>query len=103
LNTGCHQGIIKKMLQEEEIMKSPMLVIIIICTVLAVATVSLAIHEEVPSGSQPVEGEGVTLLTPKGASPDATTLKALINLLEKKGVITKEELRNEIEQLQGGR
>jgi hypothetical protein len=84
-------------------MKSPILAIIILRTVLAVATVSFAIHQEIPSETAPVEGEGVTLITPRGASLDATTLQALINLLEKKGMITKEELRKEIGQLKSGR
>jgi hypothetical protein len=84
-------------------MKRLILGIIVFCSMLAVATVSYAIHEQNPAESKPSEGTGTTLVVPRGASADATTLQALINLLEKKGLITKEELRKETDRLKSGR
>ncbi len=77
--------------------------IIILCAMLAVATVSYAIHEEKPAESAPVEGSGTTPVVSRGAPVDATKLQALINLLDKKGLIKKEELRKEIDRLKSGR
>lgn len=84
-------------------MKRPILGIIVICAMLAVAAVSYAIHEQKPAESPPVEGTGTTPVVSRGASTDATKLQALINLLEKKGLITKEELRKETDRLKSGR
>ena len=84
-------------------MKRPILGIIIFCAMLAVAAVSYAIHEQKPAESSPVEGKGTTPVVSRGASADATKLQALINLLEKKGLITKEELRKETDRLKSGR
>ena len=84
-------------------MKRPILGIIVFCAMLAVATVSYAIHEQKPAESTPAEGTGTTPVVSRGASADATTLQALINLLEKKGLITKEELRKETDRLKSGR
>lgn len=84
-------------------MKRAILGIIVFCTMLAVATVSYAIHEQKPAESEPVEGTGTTPVVSRGAPADATKLQALINLLEKKGLITKEELRKEADRLKSGR
>ena len=85
-------------------MKRPILGTIVFCATLAVATVSYAIHEQQPSESAPVEGTGTTPVVSRGAAPaEATTLQALISLLEKKGLITKEELRKEADRLKSGR
>ena len=84
-------------------MKRRILGIIILCVMLAVASVSYAIHEQEPAESKPVEGKGTTPVVSRGTSVDATTLQALINLLEKKGLITKEELRKETDRLKSGR
>lgn len=84
-------------------MKRPIPGIIVFCAMLAVATVSYAIHEQEPAESKPVEGKGTTPVVSKGASTDATRLQALINLLDKKGLITKEELRKETDRLKSGR
>ena len=85
-------------------MKRPILgTIVFFCATLAVATVSYAIHETQPSESSPVEGTGTTPVLSRTAPADATTLQALISLLEKKGLITKEELRKEADRLMSGR
>ena len=84
-------------------MKRAILGTIVFCAMLAVATVSYAIHEQAPAESAPAEGKGTTPVVSKGASSDATTLRALINLLEKKGLITKEELRKETDRLKSER
>ena len=62
-----------------------------------------AIHEQKPAEYSPVEGKGTTPVVSRGASADATTLQALINLLEKKGLITTEELRKETDRLKSRR
>jgi len=84
-------------------MKRPILGTIVFCAMLAVATVSYAIHEEKASESSTVEGTGTTPVVSRAAAADATTLQALISLLEKKGLITKEELRKEADRLKSGR
>ena len=84
-------------------MKKLILGTIFFCATLAVATVSYAIHETQPSESSPVEGTGTTPVVSRAAPADATTLQALISLLEKKGLITKEELRKEADRLMSGR
>ena len=84
-------------------MKGTILGIIVFCVMLAVASVTYAIHEQEPAESTPVEGKGTTPVISKGGPADATTLQALINLLEKKGLITKEELRKETDRLKSGR
>ena len=84
-------------------MKRPILGIIVFCAILVIAAVSYAIHEQEPAESTPVEGKGTTPVVSRGASADTTKLQALINLLEKKGLITKEELRKETDRLKSGR
>ena len=84
-------------------MKRAILGITVFCAMLAVATVSYAIHEQEAAESAPVEGKGTAPVVSRGASADATTLQALINLLQKKGLITKEELRKETDRLKSGR
>ena len=88
---------------EEVIMKRLIWGTIVFCSMLAVAPVSYAIHEQSPAESKPVEGTGTTPVVSRDASTDAATLRALINLLEKKGLITKEELRKETDRLKSGR
>jgi hypothetical protein len=84
-------------------MKRPILGTIVLCATLAVATVSYAIHEQQPAESSPVEGTGITPVVSRAAPAEAATLQALISLLEKKGLITKEELRKEADRLKSGR
>ena len=84
-------------------MKRPILGTIVFCATLAVTTVSYAIHETQPSESSPAEGTGTTLVVSRTSPADATTLQALISLLEKKGLITKEELRKETDRLKSER
>jgi hypothetical protein len=80
-------------------MKRPIWGTIVFCATLSVATVSYAIHETQPAESSPVEDTGTTPVVSKAVPADATTLQALISLLEKKGLITKEELRRETDRL----
>ena len=84
-------------------MKRPILGTTVFCATLAVATVSYAIHETQPSESSPVEGTGTTPVVSRATPAEAITLQALISPLEKKGLITKEELQKEADRLKSGR
>ena len=84
-------------------MKRWIIGVIVLCAMLAAATVSYAIHELKPAESTPVDGTSTTAVMSRVAPIDATTLQALINLLENRGLITKEELRKEADRIKSGR
>lgn len=69
-----------------------------------VGEITHAIHKDIPAESQVPQTEGkMTTPAVTRASQDVYTLQALINLLEKKGVITKIELNEEIKRLKTGK
>jgi hypothetical protein len=88
----------KKTQKEVYLMKKFLVLILCILVVVSLGFNVSAIHEEIPAESQVVDAAGRTpVLT--GTAPPDYSLQALINLLEKKDIITKKELREEIEKL----
>ncbi|UCE78540.1 MAG: hypothetical protein JSV13_08510 [Nitrospiraceae bacterium] len=60
---------------------------------------AVALHETSPAETQPVQQPSVLFPATVRSSQDAYRLQALIKLLEEKGIITKDELDEEIRRL----
>ena len=60
---------------------------------------AIAIHKTIPAETESTETLGITIQPVQTPKDESYRLKALINLLEKKGLISKEELQKEIERL----
>ena len=77
------------------------LYVIITCFLLIVPVGDhvLAIHKTIPAETESTETLGITIQPVRSSQTEHHKLKALINLLEKKGLISKEELQKEIERL----
>ena len=65
----------------------------------AASAAAFAIHEEIPAETQPTEQPSVLLPARIQASQDDYAWQALINLLEKKGIITRNELQDEMRRI----
>ncbi len=77
------------------------LIVITICLFFISFPVSNAvgIHKTIPAETESTETLGITIQPVRSPQTETLKLKALIDLLEKKGLITKEELQKEIERL----
>lgn len=82
------------------ILSSTLLSIVFLC---AVSAAAFAIHEEIPAETQPSEQPSVLFPARIRSSQNDYAWQALINLLEKKGIITRNELQEEIRRLKAGR
>jgi hypothetical protein len=60
---------------------------------------AIAIHKTIPAETESTETLGITIQPVRSSQTETYRLKALINLLERKGLISKEELQKEIERL----
>ncbi len=80
-------------------MKKVLTTMISVFFVLSLGVNTYAIHEEIPAETQKIVQPRATIPGQISRPAKDVTVKALINLLEKKGVIDKKELREEIERL----
>ena len=64
---------------------------------------AMAIHKTIPAETESTETLGITIQPVRSPQTETLKLKALINILEKKGLITKDELQEEIERLTDSR
>ncbi len=72
---------------------------VVLCAAFGTA---FAIHEEIPAETQPSQQPSVLFPATVQAPQDAYRLQALINLLEEKGIITRDALNEEIRSLKAG-
>lgn len=70
--------------------------IVVFCAAFGLA---FAIHEEIPAETQPPQQPSAIFRAAGSSAQDAYTLQALITLLEKNGVITRDALNEEIRRL----
>jgi len=77
-------------------MKKTSILIVTILLLLGSGGTSIAVHSEVPAETMKVDENTQGKVQAFRPSPEFFRVQALINLLIKKGVITKEELEDEI-------
>ncbi|MEE9523746.1 MAG: hypothetical protein V3V59_03235 [Thermodesulfovibrionales bacterium] len=80
-------------------MKKLYVIIVSLLLVVPVGDHVLAIHKTIPAETESTETMSITIQPVRSSRTEPYKLKALINLLEKKGLITKEELQKETERL----
>lgn len=77
-------------------MKTRAFMSIVIILIILTGDYAIAIHETIPAETESTETPGTTIMPVRSPRDASYRLKALINLLEKKGLITQDELQMEI-------